>query len=88
MQGIIEELHAGIDHIFVQLENKRENHPESPAAVVQTHMKYFNEVSQQISELYKRIAVLRDEMDKMQQMVTPVQKNQEKEISSDVNMEK
>ena len=51
-------------------------------------MKYFNEASQQIPELYKRIAVLRSEMDKMQQMVTPVQKNQEKEISSEVNMKK
>ena len=51
-------------------------------------MKYLNEVSQQISELYKRIAVLRDEMDKMQQMVTPVQKDQEKKIGSEVNMEK
>ena len=78
LQGIIEDLHAGIDHSFVKLENKLKNHPENPAAVVQGHMKYFNEVSQQISELYKRIAVLRSEMDKMQQMVTPVQKNQEK----------
>ena len=51
-------------------------------------MKYFNEVSQQISELYKRIAVLRSEMDKMQQMVIPIQKNQEKEIINEVNMEK
>ena len=88
LQGIIEELHAGIDHSFVKLENKLKNHPENPAAVVQGHMKYFNEVSQQISELYKRIAVLRSEMDKMQQMVTPVQKNQEKKIGSEVNMEK
>ena len=88
LQGIIEELHAGIDHSFVKLENKLKNHPENPVAVVQGHMKYFNEVSQQISELYKRIAVLRSEMDKMQQMVTPVQKNQEKKIGSEVNMEK
>ena len=46
LQGIIEELHAGIDHSFVKLENKLKNHPESPAAVVQGHIKYFNEVSQ------------------------------------------
>ena len=88
LPGIIEELHARIDHSFVKLENKLKNHPESPAAVVQGHMKYFNEVSEKISELYKRIAVLRIEMDKMQHMVTPVQKNQEKEIGSEVNMEK
>ena len=88
LQGIIEDLHAGIDHSFVKLENKLKNHPENPAVVVQGHMKYFNEVSQQISELYKRIAVLRSEMDKMQQMVTPVQKNQEMKIRSEVNMEK
>ena len=48
LQGIIEELHAGIDHNFVKLENKLKNHPEGLAAVVQGHMKYFNEVSQQI----------------------------------------
>ena len=88
LQGIIEELHAGIDHSFVKLENKLKNHPENPAAVVQGHIKYFNEVSQKISELYKRIAILRSEMDKIQQMVTPVQKNQEKKIGSEVNMEK
>ena len=34
LQGIIEDLHAGIDHSFVKLENKLKNHPESPAAVV------------------------------------------------------
>ena len=45
LQGTIEELHAGIDHIFVKLENKLKNHPENPAAVAQGHMKYFNEVS-------------------------------------------
>ena len=88
LQEIIEDLHAGIDHSFVKLEKKLKNHPENPAAVVQGHMKYLNEVSQQISELYKRIAVLRSEMDKMQQMVTPVQKNQEKKIGSEANMEK
>ena len=88
LQGIIEELHAGVDHSFFKLENKLKNHPENPVAVVQGHMKYFNEVSQQISELYKRIAVLRSEMDKVQQMATPVQKNQERKIGSEVNMEK
>ena len=88
LPGIIEELHAGIDHSFVKLENKLKNHPESLPAVVQGHMKYFNEVSQQIAELYKRVVVHRSEMNKMQQMVTPVQKNQEKEISSEANMEK
>ena len=88
LQGIIEELHAGIDHSFVKLENKLKNHPESHAAVVQGHIKYFNEVSQQISELHRRITVLRSEMDRMQQMVTPVQKNQERKIRSEVNMEK
>ena len=65
LQGIIEELHAGIDHSFVKLENNLKNHPENPAAIVQGHIKHFNEVSQQISELYRRIAVLRREMDKM-----------------------
>ena len=75
LQGIIEELHAGIDHSFVKLENKLKHHQENPAAIIQGHMKYFNEVSEQISELYKRIAVLRSEMDKMQQIVTPVQKS-------------
>ena len=35
LQGIIEELHAGIDHSFVKLENKLKNQPESPAAAVQ-----------------------------------------------------
>ena len=88
LQGIIEELHAGIDHSFVKLENKLKHHPENPAAVVQRHIKYFNEVSQQISELHRRIAVLSSEMDRMQQMVTPVQKNQERKIRSEVNMEK
>ena len=88
LQGIIEELHAGIDHNFVKLQNKLKHHPENPAAVIQGHVKYFNEVSQQISELYKRIAVLRSEMDRMQQMVTPIQKNQEMKIRSEVNMEK
>ena len=86
--GIIEELHAGIDHSFVKLENKLKNHPENPAAVIQGHVRYFNEISQQISELNRRIAVLRSEIDKMHQMVTPVQKSQEKKIGSEVNMEK
>ena len=45
LQRVIEELHAGIDHSFVKLENKLKNHPESLAAIVQGHMKYFNEVS-------------------------------------------
>ena len=58
LQGTIEGLHAGIDHSFVKLENKLKNHPEDPAAVVQGHVRYFNEISQQISELYQRIAVL------------------------------
>ena len=88
LQGIIEELHTGIDHSFVKLENKLKNHPENPSVVVQGHVKYFNEVSQQISELYKRIPALRDEVDKMQKTVIPVQKNQEKKIGSEVNMEK
>ena len=66
LQGIIEGLHAGIDYSFVKLENKLKNYPESPASFVQGHVRYFNEISQQISELYKRIVVLRSEMDKMQ----------------------
>ena len=48
LQGIIEGLHAGIDHKFVKLENKLKNHPENPVAVVQGHVRYFNEISQQI----------------------------------------
>ena len=70
------------------MENKLKNYPGNPAAIFQGHMKYFNEVSQEISELYKRIAVLRDEMDKMQKMVTLVQKDQVKKIGSEVNMKK
>ena len=88
LQGIIEGLYVGIDHSFVKLKNKLKNHPENPADVVQGHVRYFNEISQQISELYKRIAVLRSEVDKMQKTVIPVQKNQEKKIGSGVNMEK
>ena len=89
LQGIIEELHAGIDHCFVKLENKLRNHPEDPSSVIQGHVRYFNEISQQISELYKRIAVLRSEVDKMQKTVIPVQKNQaEKKIGSGVDLEK
>ena len=75
LQGIIEDLHAGIDHSFVKLENKLKNHPENHGAVVQAYVKYFNEISQQISQLYKRIAELRSEMDKMQKTITPIQKN-------------
>ena len=59
-----------------------------PAAIVQGHVSYFNEISQQISELYQRIAVLRSEVDKMQKTVIPIQKNQEKKIGSGVDMEK
>ena len=88
LQRTIEGLHAGIDHSFVKLENKLKNHPENPKAVVQGHVRYFNEISQQISELYKRIAVLKSEVDKMQKTVIPVQKNQEKKIGSGVDMEK
>ena len=88
LQGIIEELYTGIDHSFVEVENKLKNHSENPVAIIQGHVKYLNEVSQHISELYKSIAVLRDGMDKMQQRVTPIQENQEKKIGSDVNMEK
>ena len=75
LQGVIEELHAKINHSVVKLENKLKNHPESPVVVVQGHVKSFNEVSHQISELYKKIAVLRDEMDRMQKMITPIQKD-------------
>ena len=88
LQGTIEGFHAGIDHSFVKLENKLKNHPEGPAAVFQGHVRYFNEVSQQISELYKRIAILRSEVDKMQKIVIPVQKNQEKKIGTRVYMKK
>ena len=86
--GIIKELYPGIDHSFVKLENKLKKHPKNPAVVVQGHVKYYNEVSHQISELYKRIVVLRDELNKMQQMVTFVQKGQEKKIGNEVHMEK
>ena len=88
LQGTIEGLHAGIDHSFVKLENKLKSHPENPAAVIQGHVRYFNEISQQISELNRRIAVLRSEVDKMQKILNPVQKNQEKKIGSEVNVEK
>ena len=49
LQGIIERLYAEIDHSFVKLENKLKNHSENPATVVQEHVRYFNEISQQIS---------------------------------------
>ena len=88
LQAIIEELYARIDHISVKLKNKLKNHPENPTAFVQGHVKYFNEISQKISELYQRIAVLRDEMGKMQQMVAPVQQDQEKKIGNEINLEK
>ena len=65
----LEKLHAGVDQLFTELESTLKTHPAHPSVHVKTCSAEFNVKSAQLQKLQKKISVLRNELQLIDQML-------------------
>ena len=65
----LEKLHAGVSQLFTELESTLLTHPAHPSVHVQTCSNEFNVKSAQFQQLQKKISVLRNELQLIDEML-------------------